>query len=106
MGVATKPRTAIVFLTILAVFLPQGFPAEDVPETAPDESEAPPYEGVPPFSIVVPLVNDPSTREAASSAIVEPNVSSMFAPTRVHDHDVNRSTDTRVSLALLCTLLC
>jgi hypothetical protein len=105
-GVATKPRSAIVFLMILAVFLPQGFPAGDVPDTAYDESEAPPYEGTSPFSVVVPSVNGQSTQELASSVIVEPGAPSMFAPARLHDHDVNRSTDARVSLALLCTLLC
>ena len=106
MGVATKPRAAIVFLMILAVFLPQGFPAEDVSETAYDESEAPPYEGTSPFSIVVPPVNGQSTQELASSVIVEPGAPSRFAPARVHDRDVDRSSDARVSLALLCTLLC
>ena len=105
MGIATKPRTAIVFLMILAVFLPPDFPAEDVPETAYDESEDPPYEGVPPFSLVVPPVNGQSTQELASSELLN-LVLRPYSPARVHDRDVNRSTDARVSLALLCTLLC
>lgn len=106
MGIATKPRTAIVFLMILAVFLPPGFPAEDAPETAYDESETPPCERVIPFSIVVPSVNCQSTHELVSYVIVEPAASSIFAPARVRDRDVNRFTDARVSLALLCTMLC
>jgi hypothetical protein len=46
--------------SILVIFVLLGFgtslavPAEDVPETAYDESEALPYEGTPLFSIVVP----------------------------------------------------
>lgn len=105
MGIATKPRTAIVVLMILAVFLPPGFPAEDVPETAYDESQAPPYERVPPFSIVVAPVNGQSTQELASSELLN-LVLRAYSPAHVHDCDVNRSIDARVSLALLCTLLC
>jgi hypothetical protein len=48
------------FVLVLCVLLGFGVslavPAEDVPETAYDESEALAYEGTPLFSIVVPLV--------------------------------------------------
>ena len=91
---------------IFALFLLPVLAAEDVPETAYDESEAPPYEGVPPLSIVVPPVNCQSTQDLASSIIVEPGAPSTLALARVHDRDANRSTDARVCLALLCTLLC
>ena len=106
MGVATKPRAAIVFLMILAVFLSLGLPAEDVPETAYDESEAPPYEGTSPFSIVAPPVRTRTDRDLLSCLHLELCDHSRFTPPRVHDTDANRSTDARVSLALLCTLLC
>ena len=45
MGAVTKPRFAIVFLMVLTLGLFVGFAAEDIPETAYDESDAVPYEG-------------------------------------------------------------
>lgn len=106
MGVATKPRCAVVFLMILTLGLSVGVPAEDVLETAYDESEPTPYEGAPLFSIVVPPVAARTTREVPSSLRLEPNASSRFVSAHVHDTDANRSADARVSLTLLCTLLC
>jgi hypothetical protein len=101
-GVVTKQRLAIVFLMILTLGLSPGFPAEDVSETGYDESEAPPYEGVPLFSMVAAR----TTQEVLSSLHLKPGAPSLFAPARIHDTDANRSADARVSLALLCTLLC
>lgn len=45
-------RSALVVFGIFAVSLYVVIPAEDVPETTYDESEALPYEGTPPFSIM------------------------------------------------------
>ncbi len=53
---ATKRYFAIIFLMILTLGISLALPAEDIPETVYDESEAPPYEDSPLFSIPVPLV--------------------------------------------------
>lgn len=91
---------------ILALGMPLVFPAEDVAETAYDESEAVPYEGTPPCSVVVPAVAARTTEKVPSSLRLEINAPSLFASKRVRNTDAKRSTDAQVSLTLLCTLLC
>jgi hypothetical protein len=81
-------------------------PAEDVPETAYDESEGLPYEGTPLFSIVVPLVAAHSTQAVPDFLHHKLGAPSLFTPARVRDTDANRAADARVPLALLCTMLC
>ena len=97
---------AVVFLMILTFGLFVAFPAEDLPETAYDESEAPPYEVVPLFSIALPLVAARTTQRVLSSLHQNPGAPSLFVSARVHDTDANRSADARSCLTLLCTLLC
>jgi hypothetical protein len=104
-GVAIKPRFGIVFLMILLV-LSLGSPAKDIPETAYDESEAPPYESVPLFSTAVPLVAARTTQSPLSSLHPKPGALFLFAPARVRDTDAHRSANARVLSALLCILLC
>jgi hypothetical protein len=94
----------LVLCVLLGFGASLAFPAEDVPETAYDESEGLPYEGTPLFSIVVLLVAARTTQAVPSSLHL--GAPSLFAPARVRDTDANRATDTRISLALLCTLLC
>ena len=106
MGVATKPRFAIVFLMILTLGLSLGSPAEDLPETGYDESETMPYESTPSTSIVVPPVDAQTTEKVLSSSHLKPGAPSLFAAARVRDTYANRSADARPSLTLLCTLLC
>jgi len=106
MGVATKPRLAVVFLMTLTVCLSLGLPAEDVLEAVYDESEALPYEAIPLFSVAVRPVAVRTTRAPLSSLHLKPGAPSPFLPARVRDTDANRSAAARTSLALLCTLLC
>ena len=106
MGVATKPRFAIVFLMVLSLGLPVGFAAQDVPETTYDESETAPYEGTPRFSIAAPPVAARTPLDVLSLLHLKPGAPSLFGPARVLDTDANRSAEARVSLTLLCTLLC
>ena len=80
--------------------------AEDVEETTYDESEGLPFEGTPLFSSVVPLVKARTPQAVSSSLHPRLGAPSLFAPARVRDTDADRSVDARVSLALLCTLLC
>jgi hypothetical protein len=102
---ATKPRCTIVFLMILLT-LSLGFPAEDIPETAYDESETLPYEAIPLFSIVRPLAAARTIQAPLSSLHSKPGALSLFAPARLRDTDAHRSADARALSALLCILLC
>ena len=106
MSVATKPGFAIVFLMMLTLGLPLGFPAENVPETAYDESEALPYESVPVFSIGVPPAAAQTAKRVLSSLHLRFGAPPLFAAAPVYDTDANRPGGARASLALLCTLLC
>ncbi len=49
-----KPRCALIFLVLLVLGLSLAVPAEDLPETAYDESETLPFEGTSLFSTEVP----------------------------------------------------
>jgi len=96
----------LAFCILLAFGLSLAVPAEDVPETAYDESEALPYEGTPVFSTVVPLAAARTTQAVPSSLQPRLGAPSLFTSARVRDTDANRPNDVRTSLALLCTLLC
>jgi len=107
MGGVTKPCFAVIFLMIFAFGLFVAFPAEDLPETAYDESEAPtPYEVIPLFSIALAPVAARTIQRVLSSLHLKPGALSLFVSARVHDTDANRSADARSCLTLLCTLLC
>jgi hypothetical protein len=98
--------SVLVLCVLLGFGVSLAVPAEDVPETAYNESEGLPYEGAPLFSGVVSLVAARTTQAVSNSLDRRLDAPSLFAPARVRDTDANRATDTRISLALLCTLLC
>ena len=101
-----RPCFVLILFVLLGFGVSLAVPAEDVPETAYDESEALPYEGTPLFSIVVPLAAGRTTQAVPSSLHPRLGAPSLFTPARIRDTDANRAADTRISLALLCTLLC
>ena len=94
-------RFAVVLL-LLCFGLSLAVPADDVPETGYNESEALPYEGTPVFSIAVPLAAARATQVVPNSLHHILGAPSRLPSARVGD--AHRSAD--VSLALLCTLLC
>jgi hypothetical protein len=102
-GRMKKPRSALLFFVLLVLGLSLAVPAEDVSETAYDESEGTPYESTPLFSTL-------TCRAAASAGAVECTVRPhsgtvfRFAVTRITGTNRHRPPETR--LALLCTLLC
>jgi hypothetical protein len=105
MGTATKSRFALVFVMMLTLGLGLGLAAKDIPETPYDESEALPYEAIPMFSIA----SSPAPGRTTPALLdLRPELStpSSFPPARVRNTDANRSADARISLALLCALLC
>ena len=106
MGIVAKLYRAVLFLMILASGVSLGLPAEDVLDAAYDESEAVPYEVVPPASIVVSPLSARTIHAAPYSLDHKLVVPSRFSFARVSDTESKGPTDTRISLALLCTLLC
>ena len=96
----------LVLFVLLAFGLPLAVPAEDVPETGYDESEAAPYEVTPLFSIVVSKLSARTTQTVLNSLHQKLGVPSSFSSARVHENEAQGAIDTRISLALLCTLLC
>ena len=101
-----KASSILVLFVLLAFGASLAVPAEDVPETAYDESEGLPCEGTPLFSIVVPLVAARTTQAVPSSLHPRLGAPSLFTPAHIRDTDAHRAAGARVSLALLCTLLC
>ena len=107
MGVVAKPRCAVVFLMVLTLGVSLGLPAEDVLDAVYDESETLPFD-VLLDSNVVSLMADGATLAPRSALPLDLVAPPPCAPARVRNGEahVHRSSDTRVSLALLCTLLC
>ena len=101
-----RPCSVLVLCVLLGFGVSLAVPAKDVPETAYNESEALPYEGTPLFSIAVPLATARTTQAVPSSLHPGLGAPSRFALARVRNTDALRATDTRISLARLCTLLC
>ena len=106
MVTAAKTGLAVVFLMIFTVFLSLGLPAEDVLGAVYDESESVPYEVTPLFSVALRGGSARTAQAPLSSLHLRAAAPSPFTPVRVRDRDANRSVDGRISLALLCTLLC
>jgi hypothetical protein len=104
-----RGRCSVLVLLVLFVLLAFGaslaVPAEDIPETPYDESESVPYQVTPLFSIVALLVASRTTQAPLRSLDLKLGAPSLFPSARVRDTDAHRS-DTRISLALFCTLLC
>jgi hypothetical protein len=90
-----RVQFTIILLVSLTVGLSLAVPPEDVPETVYDESETLPYKSSPRVSIVVPLGAARTTQVAPSSSHHKLVAPSPFL-----------SAHARLSLALLCTLLC
>ena len=100
-----KPWSVLIIFVLLAFGVSLAVPAEDVPETAYDESEALPFEGVPLFSIALRQVAA-RTQVPVSSGHLKLVTPSPFTLAHVRDTSADRSVDQRALLALLCNLRC
>jgi len=96
----------LVLCVLLSFVVSLAVPAEDVPETAYDESEPLPYEGTPLFPTVVPLAAARTTQALPDSLRHNLGAPSPFPVARVRDADAHRSADAQALSALLCILLC
>jgi len=96
-----RPSSILVLCVLLSFCVSLAVPAEDVPETAYDESESLPYEGTPLFSIVVPLAAARTTQAVPNSLRHKLAAPSPFPSAPVRDTDAHRSADARAFI-LLC----
>jgi hypothetical protein len=101
-----KVRFAFILSLAIVLGLFLAVPAEDVPETAFDESETPAYEGTPPFSIEVPQGTAPEAPDVQSAVNRRSGALSPFTSTRINGEDTTRSPNVRLALALLSILRC
>ena len=100
-----KLRSALIFFVLLALGLFVAVPAEDVSETAYDESEGVPYEGTPLIAGLMPVAAVSMALAATSAVRLLLTTPFQATAKRVNGTDT-RSGEVRVVLALLCTLLC
>ena len=101
-----KACCAFVFFMLLTPGLFVTVPAEDVPETAYDESEAVSYESTPLIAEVMPPAAALATQPAPSALSVQLATPSQATAKRINGADAHRYAGAPVVLALLCTLLC
>ena len=105
-GRVRKSRSAFILLVLLVFCFSLAVPAEDLPETAYDESETFPFEGTPLFSNVIFQAAASATGPVGSGVHLRSGTACRFAVTRITERDGYRGTEARVALALRCTLLC
>ena len=101
-----KPRFALLFFVLLVFGLSLAVPAEDLPETAYDESEGLPYASTPLFSDVISQAAAPKAQDVRSAVELGSRSLSPFTSTRLNGKDATGSSNVRGALALLCTLRC
>jgi len=106
MGVPVKPRCAVVFLMVLTLGMFVVLPAEDVLDAIYDESETLPCEVIPLNSISSSPLCSTTTQVAPNSLHQKAGVPSRPPSARVSNTEGEGASETRISLALLCTLLC
>jgi hypothetical protein len=101
-----RPCFILILFVLLSLGLSQVVPAEDVPETAYDESEALPYETTPLSSTVTSPLLACTTQAPLSSSRLKIEAQWLFTPPDIRDTNALRAAGTRVLSALLCVLLC
>jgi len=97
-----RPCSILVLCVLLGFCVSLAVPAEDVPETAYDESETLPYEATPQLSI---HVTQNPVSEVAGRAPTG-GLASRSAPAPSTQTQANELIGARGRLALFCTLLC
>ena len=102
----TKLGSALLFFVLLVLGLSLMAPAEDLPETAYDESEPLPYESNPLISSLMPQAAASATAAERSAPLYQPAASFRITATRINGIAVHRPAEAGLALALLCTLLC
>lgn len=101
-----RPCSILVLFVFLGFGVSLAVPAEDVPETSYDESEAVPYESTPVFSTVAPQASTQIAQSTLRSLHRKRDAPLLLPSARVRHTDAHRFVNERRWLALLCTLLC
>lgn len=99
-------RFVFVLLLTMVLGLFLAVPAEDISETAFDESETLPYESTPLFSIEVPQAAAPEAQDVLGASDLKAGALFPITSTRINRNDAARAPNVRGTLALLSTLLC
>jgi len=100
-----KLRPPLVLFVLLFLGMSLAVPADDLMETAYDESEAQPCESTPLISNVTLQAASatPTVRIAQGRQLASPT---QATAARINVTDAHRPAEAQVALALLCTLLC
>ena len=101
-----KARFAFLFFVLLVFGFSLAVPAENLPETAYDESEGLPYGSTPLFSNVISQAAAPKAQDVRSAVDLGSRALFPFTSTRLNGKDASGSPNVRGALALLCILRC
>ena len=96
-----RAHSPVVLFVILIVGLCPTIPAEDWVDTAFDQSETLPYKTSPSIYDVMPPIQAVRTAQGRQSATPFP-----IRVKHLNRVDANPPAEMRITLALLCTLLC
>ncbi len=101
-----KPYCILVLFAVLGLTLFLVIPAEDLSETAYDESELLPYETTPATANLIAQVAALVTRRAPSARAISSQFYPVFTPGSPARQADIAQPGARAALALLCILLC
>ena len=102
----TKPHPTLVLLMLLFLGFSLAVPAEDLTETAYNESEGQPCESSPPIFNLMPSAAASPMQRHESPTGRQPAISNRVTTTRTDTTGGHRSAGAQAALAFLCTLLC
>jgi hypothetical protein len=102
----SKLRSIVVFFVLLFVALTLIVPAEDMLETAYDESEVLPFECTPLMQNAMPQVSGSRVQSVPGAVHGQAAASRRTMQTPIAETHAHRLVDARVALAILCIHLC
>ncbi len=101
-----KPRVTLVVLAVLGLSLFLVLPAEDLTDTAYDESELLPYESTLEAGNLIVQAAASMTQRAPLPSAIRSEFHPALTPGSPTQQARIAPSETRAALALLCTLLC
>lgn len=101
-----RPRSTLILFVLLILGLSLAVPAEDLMETAYDESESLPYQRALLISDLVPRATAATTQAVRSAGQGQFAGPFRIGALRINGGDAHRFAKARSAPALLCTFLC
>jgi hypothetical protein len=98
-----RPRSTLIFIVLLALGLFAAVPAEDLPETAYDESDDVSYVSTAMSAEVMPAL---ASQAAPGALPLQSTTRSPATAEGINGTDAHRSAEGRVAPALRCVLCC